>query len=217
VTAWPHERPVLALVTDRGRLPSSDLPTLLERIHLAVDAGIRVVQIRERDLSDRALVDLVRQAVDVTRASNALVLVNDRFDIALAGGATGVHLRSDSVPASRIRRDVPQGFVIGRAVHSTAEARAVADEGACDYLMFGTVYRSAGKPADHAVAGEAALADVCAAVAVPVLAIGGIDAANAPAIARAGAAGIAAVGAFMTGDRSELRARVEKMHEAFDS
>jgi thiamine-phosphate pyrophosphorylase len=217
VSAWAGRRPILYFVTDRSRVPGRSTAELLVRIRIAVRAGIDVVQIRERDLSDRALADLVRGAVALTRNAPVHVMVNDRFDVAVACGADGVHLRGDSVGADRIRGVAPPGFLIGRSVHSRAEADAVVRSGGCDYLMFGTVYPSAGKPAGHPVAGEAALAEVCRAVSLPVIAIGGIDEPHSAAIAAAGAAGIAAIGAFTSDDESALTARVRAMRHAFDS
>jgi len=216
VTAWLCRRPILYLVTDRTRLPRRSVAELLDRIRSAAHAGIDAVQIRERDLGDRALVDLVREAVKATRDRGVPVLVNDRFDVALAAGAAGVHLRGDSVEAASVREAVPPQFVVGRSVHTIDEAEAAARGGGCDYLVFGTVYQSEGKPAGHPVAGEAALATVCRQVALPVLAIGGVDASRASAVAAAGAAGLAAIGAFMTGDEAALAARVRAMRETFD-
>lgn len=216
MSRWPRARPVLCFVTDRRRLPAPSVPALLERIAAVIRAGIDIVQIRERDLPDRALVALVRDAVALTRPSGVLLLVNDRLDIARAASADGVHLPGDGISASRVRAEVPADFVIGRSVHSALEAETVRQEGGCDYLVFGTVYRSESKAGDHRVAGTSVLADVCARVPLPVLAIGGVDASNAPAIAAAGAAGVAAIGAFLDGDDAALGTRVRAMHDAFD-
>ena len=213
---WPRG-PVLYLVTDRTRLPGQSVSALLERLRVATLAGIDAIQIRERDLSDRVLVDLVRRAVAAAHDSGVPVLVNDRLDVALAAGAAGVHLREDSVRADRVRAVTPPGFVLGRSVHSAPDGEAVARTGACDYLLFGTVYPSAGKPPGHPVAGEVALAEICRRVTLPVIAIGGIDETRASAVAAAGAAGVAAIGAFMTGDAGALASRVRAMRAAFDT
>ena len=125
------------------------------------------------------------------------VLVNDRLDVALAAGAAGMHLKEDSIRARPRSRDrCRPDFIIGCSVHSAEDAEAVAAAGACDYLLFGTVYPSASKPGQPA-AGVEALADVCRRVALPVLAIGGIDHSRVAAVAAAGAAGVAAIGAFI--------------------
>jgi thiamine-phosphate pyrophosphorylase len=131
-----------------------------------------------------------------------------------------VHLRGDSLPAHRARRAVPAGFVIGRSVHSAQEAREVAAAGGVDYLLLGTVFPSRSKP-DAAPLGEAELARAVAAVSVPVLAIGGIDLERCAAVARTGAAGIAAIGLFGQDDSADpvtrLRDIVARVQEAFDT
>jgi thiamine-phosphate diphosphorylase len=182
-------------VTDRARFGLTPA-ALVERAARAPGRGAGVIQVREPDLTDAALLDLVA-AIVRTAGRDAQVLVNDRADVALAAGAAGVHLRGDSPPASRVRAIVPPGFVIGRAVHSLDEIDAAVAGGGCDYLMFGTVFRSAGKPDGHPVAGLDALARACARSPLPVIAIGGITPDREADVARAGAAGLAAVGWFM--------------------
>ena len=183
-------------VTDRRRFGLTP-DALVEKAVAAVRRGADVIQIRERDLSDRVLVDVVRRVTAAVRDSATRVLVNDRIDVALAAGAAGVHLRGDSPPAARVRAMVPPGFVIGRSVHSAEEIDAAIAGGGCDYLMFGTVFVSDGKPAGHRVAGLAALADACRRSPLPVIAIGGMTPEREADVARAGAAGLAAVGWFM--------------------
>ena len=92
----------ICLVTDRRRRPP------IAQAAEAIDAGVDLIQIRERDLETSALVSLVLRVVELTRGSRTRVVVNDRLDVALACGAHGVHLRGDSIPASRARRIVPQ-------------------------------------------------------------------------------------------------------------
>jgi thiamine-phosphate diphosphorylase len=143
------------------------------------------------------------------------MLVNDRIDVALAAGAGGVHLPGGAVSSARVRAIVPQSFLVGRSVHSAGEAIEAALDGGCDYLVFGSVFATRSKPAGHAVAGLDALAGVCAAVQLPVLAIGGITPARVPDLVRAGAAGIAAIGLFAAGDERELRDTVRQIRRAF--
>ena len=188
------------LVTDRRRFGLS-LAALVER---AARAGVGMIQVRERDLGDRDLIALVRAMVRATAGSGTKVLVNDRADIAIAAGAAGVHLRSDSAAGARVRAAfaasaarATQAFLIGRSVHSLDDVDAAIADGACDYLLFGTVFRSAGKPADHPVAGLDGLAAACARSPIPVIAIGGIDRARLDDVAKTGAAGFAGVGMFM--------------------
>ena len=166
-----------------------------KQIASAVDAGVDIVQIREPGLPDRVLLELVSRAVGVARGTRSVVLVNDRFDVALAAGAAGVHLRTSSVPAPAMRRRVPRGFLLGRSVHGAAEAARVASEGGLDYLTLGTVYASASKPG-RAACGVDALAAATRAVRLPVLAIGGVTVGRAREVLDVGAAGVAAIGLF---------------------
>jgi thiamine monophosphate synthase len=202
-------------VTDRRRF-SLSTGELVARAAHAVRAGVDVIQVREPDLPDGQLVSLVREIVAVAAGTKTRVLVNDRADIAIAAGAAGVHLRGDSASASRVAAFAalaasaasaeaaapkapkpPGGFLIGRSVHSLAEVDAAVAAGGCDYLLFGTVFPSDGKPEGHPVAGLEALREVCARSPLPVIAIGGINEERAAEVRAAGAAGFAAVGMFM--------------------
>jgi thiamine-phosphate diphosphorylase len=222
-------RPCVCLVTDRSRLPPSldaiaeppALDPLVERLALAGEAGIDVLQIREPDLSPVHLIGVVRAVRTRLGESAARIVVNDRVDVALAADADGVHLKSDSIPTALVRRDVPAGFLVGRSVHTVDEARIAAAEGA-DYLIFGTVFPSGSKPRGHQTTGLEALAAVTQAVEVPVLAIGGISLNTVAAAAGAGAAGVAAIGLFVAaaGAMDDLRGRliqtVAGLRRAFD-
>jgi thiamine-phosphate diphosphorylase len=203
--------PIICLVTgNRGGASS-----IVDLIAAAATAGVDMVQIRERDLDDHALLDLTSSAVAAARGTACRIVVNERVDIALAGGASGVHLRGNSFAAARVRGIVPEGFLIGRSVHGVAEAKAIASEQACDYIVFGTVFSSASKPAGHTVAGLDALKAVCDAVTLPVLAIGGIAPGNAREVARAGASGIAAISLFES--VQSLPSTVGALRRAFDT
>jgi thiamine-phosphate pyrophosphorylase len=176
---------------------------------------VDLVQVRERGLEDRSLLALVEGVREAIAGTGARLLVNDRVDVALAAEADGVHLPASAVACARIRSIVPDGFLVGRSVHTLGEAVAAAADGGCDYLIFGTVFESRSKPAGHAVAGLDALADVCAAVPLPVLAIGGITAERVPDIVRAGAAGLAAIGLFAADAECALRETVGQIRLAF--
>jgi thiamine-phosphate diphosphorylase len=121
--------------------------------------------------------------------------VNGRFDVAIAAGAHGVHLRSDSFPASRVRACAPPGFLIGRSVHSVSDAVTAAAGDAVNYLIFGTVFDSSSKP-DRVAAGLDELSAVARATAIPVLAIGGMTFDRIADVLRAGAAGAAGISMF---------------------
>ena len=186
--------PILCLVT-----PGTSRPNL-ETIRAAAKGGVDLIHVRERHLDDRSLAALVRATLHVVGGTAARVVVNDRLDVALATGASGVHLRGDSIAVADARRLAPESFLISRSVHSLEEAQNAEREGA-DYLIFGTVFPSVNKPAGHPVAGVDALRRACAAVRRPVLAIGGVSEANVLEVAAAGAAGVAAIGLFDTNER----------------
>ncbi|HXH06321.1 MAG TPA: thiamine phosphate synthase [Vicinamibacterales bacterium] len=218
----PTRRPLVCLVTDRRRLrpeasEAERLSAVLALVEEAAAAGVDLIQIRERDLTDRTLLALVEQALARARPHGVRVLVNDRVDVALTAGADGVHLRGDGPPAPRVRALVGPGCLVGRSVHDPAEAEAVAVAGGLDYLVFGPVFETVSKPVRPA--GVAALAEAVARSRLPVLAIGGVTPERAPELGRAGAAGIAAIAAFLPppGAGSSLAAVVESLRRAFDS
>ena len=185
----------ICLVSDRRRLVPAGAPDaearrcLLEQARHAVDAGVDLIQVRERDLEAAPLAALVSDLVAATRGTSTRVVVNDRLDVALACGADGVHLRADSIAPGAARRLTPSGFLIGRSVHTIDEAAAA--RGA-DYLIAGTVFESVSKPG-QSLLGVEGLAVIVRRAAAPVLAIGGVTEERLAAIAAAGAAGIAAI------------------------
>ena len=202
MTPWPL--PCLCLVTDR-RAVTPDARTLrdeilgLERqLDAACEAAVDIVQVRERDLDAATLLGLVRRVVG--RATQATrVVVNDRADVAVTAGAAGVHLRADGPPAARVRTLQPGPWVVGRSVHTPAEAAQAAD---LDYLLCGTVFPSGSKSAGAPVGGLDTLRETCAVARPPVLAIGGINPARVAACREAGAAGVAAIGVFLPAGRT---------------
>jgi thiamine-phosphate pyrophosphorylase len=184
------------MITDRRRLGAGAEAALIRRVATAARAGIHLIQIRERDMADGVLLALVKQAVDAVRGTRTRILVNDRVDVAIAAGAHGVHLRGDSAPARRVRKVAPPSFLIGRSVHTRDEIAQVCAEGDVDYLLFGTVFKTASKP-DAQQAGVAGLADaVRAAMGVPVLGVGGMTLETVGQLQPTGCAGFAAIGEF---------------------
>src|SRR5262249_3946249 len=143
----------------------------VEQARAAVDAGIDLFQIRERDLPALELARLVESVLTIARGSSMKVLVNDRVDVGLACAADGVHLRGDSVPAAEVRRIAPPSFVIGRSIHTVDEARETVG---ADYLIAGTAFPSSSKPDATAWLGVDGLRAIVRATSIPVLAIGGL-------------------------------------------
>ncbi len=190
----------LCLVTDRRRLVppgASDREAcrcLVAQARYAAAAGIDLLHVRERDLEAAALASLVTAVLDAVRGTPTRVVVNDRLDVAVGCGAHGVHLRGDSIPVAAARRIAPPAFVIGRSVHTVADAQAASS---ADYLVAGTVFRSASKAETQPLLGLDGLAAIVRASAAPVLGIGGVTAGHVAAVATTGASGVAAIGLFV--------------------
>jgi thiamine-phosphate pyrophosphorylase len=191
--ALPPELPVpcLMLVTDRHQAQGRPLETV---VAAALDGGVNVVQLREKDLTARELWPLAVRVRDVT-AGRAVFVVNDRLDVALAVEADGVHLAGHSLPPAEARAIVGPGRLIGGSVHDVAEAEAAARSGA-DYLLVGALYPSRSKPGREA-AGPALLEELRAHVDTPLVGIGGIIPRNAREVLFAGARGVAVISAIM--------------------
>ena len=158
----------------------------------AIDRGATILQLRDPIATAR---DMEREAQRLVPAARAIpVVISARADIALAAGAAGVHLPERDLPVAAARRLLGPRRLLGRSVHSIQSAREADAEGA-DYLVFGPVFESA-THAGQRPAGLEALRELTAAVRLPVLAIGGVDAERAVACREAGAAGFAAIGYF---------------------
>jgi thiamine-phosphate pyrophosphorylase len=214
------DKPIVCYVTDQKSLGFAALaPSVLEKIRTAALAGVDWIQVREKELSARKLLALAREAVRITQSSagKALVIINDRLDVALAAGAAGVHLGGESVPPRDVIRwcragNAPTGFRIGVSCHSAEEAREAESAGA-DYALFGPVFDSPSKRPYGAPQGIAQLKEVCAAVRIPVIAIGGVMEGNASECIRAGAAGVAAIRMFQEAKSTQALAEaVERLH-----
>jgi thiamine-phosphate diphosphorylase len=214
--------PLICLVTDRRRLaPGESLEIQMDRLATqaqeAARAGVGLIQLRERDLEASTLIQVARRVIEA--AAPVKVLLNDRGDVALAAGAHGVHLRSDSYESGRLRDLVPAGWVVGRSVHTAAEAAAAGET--ADYLVFGAVYATVSKPGVPP-AGLTELKAATARTRAPVLAIGGVSVARLSEIAAAGAAGVAAIELFLppaaeSSGRPGIAAAVAAIHAAFEA
>jgi thiamine-phosphate pyrophosphorylase len=184
----------LCLVTDRQATAGRPLPAVVEA---CLGAGLRLVQLREKDLPGRAILDLARSLRHLTLRHGATLLVNDRVDVALAAGADGVHLPAAGLRATEARRLVGRGRPVGVSVHSAREAAAVSESGAADYITFGPVYDTPAKQPFGPPQGLAALAEAVRAARLPVVAVGGVTPERVGELRRAGAAGVAAIRALL--------------------
>ena len=183
--------PSLMLISARTLL--RDRP-LEEVASLAVDGGATVVQLREKDLPGGELYELALTLRAVLQG-RALLIVNERVDVALACGADGVHLPERGLPVRAVRKLAGEGCIVGRSVHSL-EAAAAAERDGADYVQVGPVYETASHPG-AAPAGLDLVRVVADAVSVPVIAVGGIDATNVRDVIEAGADGIAVIRAVL--------------------
>lgn len=233
-------RPCLALITDRQLAGSRPLAEIVAR---AVEGGVNLVQLREKDLPAGELHELACRLRAVV-SGGALLLVNDRLDVALAAGLDGVHLPETGLPvAEAVRLGATAGLLVGRSVHDPGAAAQAIRDGAA-YIQYGTVFPSRSKPG-RAASGLDSLREVCQAVRAVVtagllpgsgaadegargapkggaggaLAVGGIDASNAAGAIRAGADGCAVISAIMAADdpRAAARALRRAIEEALDS
>lgn len=177
-----------------------------------VKAGARLIQLREKEADTRKLVEMARKMREVCHSSGALLVVNDRVDVAAAAGADGVHLGQDDLSPRMARSILGPEKIIGVSAGNLAEAEAAVAEGA-DYLGVGPVYFTTSKECDVPPGGGSLIADVASQVKVPVIAIGGVTPENALPLLKAGAAGVAVISAVLAGPAPERE--VERFMEVF--
>lgn len=201
---WPER--VLMLVTDRKQCGDRSLPEVVAE---AIEGGVNVVQLREKDLPAGELVTLARQLRGVC-GHQALLIVNDRVDVALLSGADGVHLPENGLATSAVRKLLPPSFRVGRSVHTINAARQAEQDGA-DYVIVGTIFSSPSHPEGPA-AGSALLSGVTRRVQVPVVAIGGVTPENAEECWNAGANGVAVISSILRAE--DPRAAAERLRPA---
>ena len=171
----------------------------------AIAAGADVIQLREKHVCDAELLALAAELRELTDETGKVFLVNDRADIAAIVAADGVHLGQGDLPIAEVRRLLRPGAVVGRSVHTLAQARAAANEGA-DYLGVGPIFATETKPVGG-LAGCETLRQIAAQVQLPLIAIGGIDAENAAEAFSAGATCLAVCSAICGADDPKAVAR----------
>jgi len=202
------------LVTSGGLSMGRGTPDVIRR---ALDGGVRLVQLREKGVCDRELHRLAVEAREITARYRALLIINDRVDIALAAGADGVHLGQDDLPASIARRMCPD-LVIGVSTHTEEEAIAAQRDGA-SYVNIGPLFQTATKEWNSGFLGIEGLRRISRAVSIPFTVMGGIKKEHVPALAGEGAKIIAVVTAITAAADPEAAARelVTEINNAFTS
>ncbi|MBI3844652.1 MAG: thiamine phosphate synthase [Planctomycetes bacterium] len=200
----------LVVVTDRKKAAKP----LAEVVAAALRGGATAVQLREKDLGARELMALARRIRELTAAEGALLIVNDRVDVALAVGADGVQLGWTSLTVSDVRRIAGPALIVGASTHDVAEV-ADAERGGADFVTFGPVFDTPSKRGILAKRGCRGLAAAVKSTALPVVALGGIRVERVADVRAAGACGVASVSRIMSSRDPEQRTRL--FAEAWDA
>lgn len=201
----------LYVITDRYWLKGS---TLEEDTEKALRGGATLIQIREKNISDDEYVQRAKEIRSVTQRYNIPLIVNDNIGVALKSGADGVHLGQDDLIDIDFRSLVGENFIIGISVHNIEEARSAVAKGA-DYLGVGAVFKTSTK-SDADIVSLKMLKDICEAVSIPVVAIGGITCENISELKNSGVSGVSVISAVYGQKNIEqatkaLKAEVDKL------
>jgi len=209
-------RPILYLIT-RGVTTEATTPQspefrdILQQVKKAVEAGIDLIQIREKKICARVLFELSERAVAISRGTPTGILVNDRADIAAGVRAAGVHLTTQSLQTSVVRKTFGDNFLIGASTHSFDEARAAFEQGS-DFVVFGPIFPTLSKQRFGRPVGLQELNEVTNRLGgLPLLALGGVSENNAQQCLKAGASGVAGISLFGEPERIETTAAEIRM------
>ncbi len=194
----------LCVITDAGL---SRGRSHLEVVRAAVRGGATLVQLREKNASTRAMVELGQELRGLTRKAGVPLIVNDRVDVALAADADGVHVGQDDMPATLARRIIGPNMILGVSATSFEEALRAEQDGA-DYLGVGPIFATGSKADAAPPMGLDGLSAVATRVSIPIVAIGGISLQNVDAVVEAGADGIAIISAVVGAPDVEQAARL---------
>ena len=183
----------------------SRLP-LAQAVAAACRGGVGIVQVREKEAPDEVLLALVRELLPVVRGAGALLLVNDRVEVAVEAGADGVHVGPDDMAPAEARSLIGPDRLLGVTTHDLAQARRAAASGA-DYIGIGPIFPTETKEVSVRVIGPEAAGRVAAGIAIPAFAIGGIGPGNARRVAAAGCARVAVCASILGSEDPEGAAR----------
>ena len=181
----------LYLITDRKQ---TKLP-LPEAVRMALEGGVKAIQVREKDLPVRDLLELAGQMRRLTREFGAKLFINDRVDVALAVEADGVHLGRQSIPPEPVKSLVGSRMLVGVSTHTIDEARA-AESGGADFITFGPVFFTPSKALFGQAVGLEYLKSAKKTINIPVFALGGIKSGNIRQVLRYGADGVSMISAI---------------------
>ncbi len=185
--------PRLYLLTDRHNTSQRPLTTVISQ---AAEAGLRLIQIREKDLDTRQTIELIHTLKPLITQYDGKVLLNDRIDLAIALDADGVHLRSNSLPLPLARRIMGKDKLIGISTHSVTDAQKAEDEGA-DFVVLGPIYDTPSKRIYGSPLGLDTLGAACQSCRLPIFAIGGMKPENVHNVMSSGAYGIAVISSIL--------------------
>ena len=190
-------------ITSRaGRSPEE----FIDHLQNAVNAGVRAIQVREKDLTPRDLWSLCQSVKALCEKTSTRVFVNDRVDIVLGLDLDGIHLTESSLPVAEIRRIVGSTKWIGVSTHDWKGAMAAAESGA-DFVVCGPLAPTPSKPAGHSILSETIFRQICHDVPIPVFALGGMQTGTIRHWLEAGAHGVAGISLLM--DPHDLFGRID--------
>jgi thiamine-phosphate diphosphorylase len=192
----------LYAILDRSVAQGRDLPDLLDAV---LAGGCRLVQLREKTMPLDELLPLARRFARRCREAGALLIVNDRADLALAADADGLHVGQDDLPARQARGLLRPNMILGVSTHDPEQARRAVADGA-DYVAVGSIFPTTTK-AGFQLVGPELIRRVRPEVPIPLVAIGGITAENAAAVLGAGADAVAVISALCAAPDPEAATR----------
>lgn len=202
---------LLYAVTDRSW---TGRQTLYEQVEEALKGGATIVQLREKNLDEEAFLEEAQQMTELCHRYHVPLIINDNVDVAIKSGADGVHVGIEDAPVAEIRKRAGNDFIIGATAKTIEQAKLAEDSGA-DYLGVGAVFPSSTKENALRITAEQ-LKDICASVAIPAVAIGGLTYENMIEIKASGVVGVALVSAIFSEDNIyeatiRLKEKVEKV------
>ena len=198
---------LLYAVTDRSWLNGQ---TLYEQVEQALEGGATFVQLREKELDEEHFLEEAREIKELCRKYNVPFVINDNVDIALAMDADGVHVGQIDMEAGDVRAKLGPDKIIGVSAQTVEQALLAQSHGA-DYLGVGAVFPT-GSKADASEVSHDTLREICEAVDIPVIAIGGIGKNNVKKLSGSGICGIAVISAIFA--QKDIKTATEELKEA---